>query len=402
MSIKYLSSIDLAKNQLLNAVIQNLASAPGSPVEGLAYFDTVLHQLGVYQNGSWVYLGASGGGNVSKASNAAAANTLQVSNSTDKALVDFSSAGGIPKVTAGGVVSIATPGTDYSTPSATETFTNKTLNAAGTGNVLSNIATSMFASNVVDTDGTLAANSDTRLASQKVTKTYVDSAIQGIQWKAPVRAATTASGTLASAYANGSAIDGVTLATGDRILLKDQSSGAENGIYTVNASGAPTRAVDMDANTEVPNFVVDVREGTVNADQAFVCTNNGAITIGSTALVIVDFVKAAIPTATTSVAGKVLLASQAEAEAKTDTAKAVVSADLTNFPIKKIATIGDGVTTAIAVTHNLGSKDVISQVRDASTDAVVLCDIVNTSTTVTTFTFAVAPASNAIKVVIIG
>ena len=69
---------------------------------------------------------------------------------------------------------------------------------------------------------------------------------------------------------------------------------------------------------------------------------------------------------------------------------------------KFTATIGDGSTTAIAVTHGLGTKDVICQIRDAATDAVVDCDIVQTSTTVTTFTFAVAPATNAYKVVIIG
>ena len=54
-----------------------------------------------------------------------------------------------------------------------------------------------------------------------------------------VRVATTANGTLSSAFANGQTVDGVTLATNDRILLKNQSTGSENGIYTVNASGAP-------------------------------------------------------------------------------------------------------------------------------------------------------------------
>ena len=59
----------------------------------------------------------------------------------------------------------------------TKTLTNTTFNAAGTGNALSNISTSMFASGVLDTDGTLAANSDTKIASQKATKTYVDALI---------------------------------------------------------------------------------------------------------------------------------------------------------------------------------------------------------------------------------
>lgn len=80
-----------------------------------------------------------------------------------------------------------------------------------------------------DSDPTLAANSNTVLPTQGAVKAYVDNLITGLKWKPSVRAATTANGTLASAFANGQTIDGVTLATGDRILLKNQSSGAENG-----------------------------------------------------------------------------------------------------------------------------------------------------------------------------
>lgn len=69
-------------------------------------------------------------------------------------------------------------------------------------------------------------------------------------YKDPVRAATTANGTLATSFQNGSNIDGVALATGNRILIKNQSNGVENGIYVVNATGAPTRAADMNENSE--------------------------------------------------------------------------------------------------------------------------------------------------------
>ena len=70
-------------------------------------------------------------------------------------------------------------------------------------------------------------------------KAYVDAQLQGLDVKNSVRVATTANGTLASAFANGQTVDGITLATNDRILLKNQSTGSENGIYTVNASGTP-------------------------------------------------------------------------------------------------------------------------------------------------------------------
>jgi hypothetical protein len=122
------------------------------------------------------------------------------------------------------------------------------------------------------------------------TKSYVDSVAQGLSAKDSVRAATTANGTLGSAFANSQAIDGVTLATGDRILVKDQSTASENGIYVVNASGAPTRAVDFDANAEVAKGAfIFVEEGTTNADAGFVLTTDGAITLGSTSLAFTQF-----------------------------------------------------------------------------------------------------------------
>lgn len=122
------------------------------------------------------------------------------------------------------------------------------------------------------------------------TKGYVDAAAVGIDWKASVRVATTVTGTLATAYANTQVVDGVTLATNDRILIKDQSSGSENGIYTVNAAGAPTRATDADTAAEVTSGMsVFVEEGTTNADSGWVLTNNGAIVVGTTALVFAQF-----------------------------------------------------------------------------------------------------------------
>lgn len=116
-------------------------------------------------------------------------------------------------------------------------------------------------------------------------KAYVDGVAQGIAWKASVRAATTVAGTLATAFANGQVIDGVTLATGDRILLKNQAAGGENGIYTVNAAGAPTRATDADTGPELLQAAVLVQEGTTQADGLWVNSTNGPITIGTTATV---------------------------------------------------------------------------------------------------------------------
>jgi hypothetical protein len=131
------------------------------------------------------------------------------------------------------------------------------------------------------TDGTDAA-----------TKNYVDSAAQGIDWKASVRAATTEAVTIASDLENGDTLDGVTLATGDRILVKDQGimNAVQNGIYVVKASGAPDRSTDADTGAELTSsFAVFVEEGTVNADSGYVLTTDGAITVGSTPLTFTQF-----------------------------------------------------------------------------------------------------------------
>ena len=127
--------------------------------------------------------------------------------------------------------------------------------------------------------------------SDATNKSYVDGLVQGLDVKGSVRAATTAHGTLSTAYANGQTVGGVTVATGDRILIKDQQTGSEseNGVYTVNASGAPSRASDFDSSAGISaGAFVFVEEGS-NADQGFVLTNNGTITIGTTALAFTQF-----------------------------------------------------------------------------------------------------------------
>ena len=163
------------------------------------------------------------------------------------------------------------------TIATTNTNGNLVLDPNGTGTI--DVSSARITSLATPTQTTDAA-----------TKAYVDAQLQGLDVKNSVRVATTANGTLASAFANNSTVDGITLATGDRILLKDQSTGSQNGIYTVNSSGAPTRATDFDADSEVTGGTFFfVEEGTVNADNGFVMTNDGTVTVGSTALVFTQF-----------------------------------------------------------------------------------------------------------------
>jgi hypothetical protein len=111
-----------------------------------------------------------------------------------------------------------------------------------------------------------------------------------VDWKDSVRAASVADVVIATALENGDSIDGVTLATGDRVLLKNQTAAAENGVYVVVASGAASRSADANSDAEVtPGFAVFVSEGTANADKNFQLTTNAPITLDTTALVFDEF-----------------------------------------------------------------------------------------------------------------
>jgi hypothetical protein len=126
-------------------------------------------------------------------------------------------------------------------------------------------------------------------AADAATKGYVDSVAEGLHIHESVVAATTANVNLANALENGDVLDGITLATGNRILVKNQTTQSENGIYVVQASGQPSRAADFDTATEVDSGdFVFVYSGTANAGTGWVQTNRPA-TIGTDAIAFTQF-----------------------------------------------------------------------------------------------------------------
>jgi hypothetical protein len=145
----------------------------------------------------------------------------------------------------------------------------------------------------ISLDGTLASNSDAKIATEKATKTYVDGLAVNLGKRGRVRAATTANITILTALNNGDTLDGLTLATGEWVLVKDQSSAAENGVYAVGV--VPARVSDFDEYDEYPGSLIAVEEGTANADTLWLCTSNAGGTINVTAIAFSQFVLSADP-----------------------------------------------------------------------------------------------------------
>ncbi len=125
-------------------------------------------------------------------------------------------------------------------------------------------------------------------SSDAATKSFVEATAQGLDVKDSCVAATTANITISTALNNGDTLDGVSLSTNDRVLVKDQSTASENGIYVVGAS--PARADDLAAGADAAGFFTFVEQGSVNADNGFVCTSNkGSAVVGTNNLTIAQF-----------------------------------------------------------------------------------------------------------------
>ena len=120
------------------------------------------------------------------------------------------------------------------------------------------------------------------------TKGFVEATSQGLDVKDSCVAATTANITISTALNNGDTLDGVTLSTNDRVLVKDQSTASQNGIYVVGSS--PARAADLATGANAAGFFTFVEQGTVNADNGFVCTSDsGSAVVGTNNLTIAQF-----------------------------------------------------------------------------------------------------------------
>lgn len=407
--MKILNNLNLVQNEVQNARIQNLASAPSSPVTGQIYYDTTLGYLRVYNGSGWDRLDDNWVSSVS---------------------------GTAPIQSTGG----ATPtiSIDAATTSAAGSLSasDKTKLDGSTSNAT--------ASTLVERDSNGQAKFGNPTDTAHVaTKAYVDSFVQGLDTKASVRLATTGSNiTLSNSTTS---LDGQTIVDGDRILVKDQTSAADNGIYVASTSGSWSRSQDADGNSEVTaGMFVFVEEGTANGDNGYVLTTDGTITLGTTALTFQQFSGAGQITAgngltktgntidAVGTSNRISVgANNIDIDANyvgqssittlgtistgtwegTDvgvshggTGASTAAGAKTNlgFMTRYAADVGNGSATSIAVTHSLGTLDCTVQVYEKSSGAVVIPDITMTSTSQVTLDFAVAPTTNQYRVVVIG
>lgn len=239
-----------------------------------------------------------------------------------------------------------------------------------------------------------------------VTLQQVQAFIRGLDWKNSVRVATTGNITLSGTQS----IDGVAVIAGDRVLAKDQTTGSANGIYVV-AAGAWTRATDFDDSVEVTAAAsIPVEEGTVNGDAVFILTNNGAVTVGTTALTFTRLGGSGV-SYTAGANGGLTLSGSAFAILLDSSSGLALGAGGIKVDPTQFATLGivrkyavnvpNGSTTA-TVTHNLGTLDVTVEVFEIAGGAAVEPDVVHATTNTITLAFAVAPTSGQYRVVVTG
>jgi len=140
------------------------------------------------------------------------------------------------------------------------------------------------ANNVAVTGGTITGLGDPSSTSEAATKNYVDNLVAGLRTRAVARVASTTNVAISSGLENGDTLDGITLATGNRVLLKDQSTPSQNGLYTVVASGAASRDTEYDTISELAGQLILVSEGSTHADDLFLCTTDTSATLGSSSI----------------------------------------------------------------------------------------------------------------------
>ena len=259
MAQKFLTNLDLNQNELINVKLQVLSGDPAG-FTGQMYYNSTNNVVRLYNGAAWVN----------------AISSITTTGANTNAITVTPSANGTVTIS----LSVATA--DHAGLLTGAFFTDLT-------NATSSATLNTLAKR--NADGQISVATPTA-EGHAANKAYVDAARSGLDVKASVRVASVAPVAIADGLEAGDVIDGVTLVAGDRVLLKNQTTETENGIYVAVASGAgaASRATDADTSAEVTTGMFTfVSEGTTNADSGWVLTTNDTITLGTTNLTFVQF-----------------------------------------------------------------------------------------------------------------
>lgn len=397
MAMLFVTNLDLNKNELQNARIQNLGSAPSSPVEGQIYYDTGDDTIYFRNASAWVDIGGPGD---------------------------------ITAVVAGtGLTGGATSG------SATLTLANTAVTAAAYGSA------TQVGTFTVDAQGRLTAAANATIAVASGAVTDFTEAVQDVAGALVAGTANEvnvtyndSAGTLTIGQPDDVTIGGVLTVTGNLVVngttttVNSTTITVDDPIFTLGGDTAPSSDDNKDRGLEfryhtgsaakVGYFGYDDSTGyftfipdATNSSEVFSGTQGTisvlAYNIGANAVLSGTTLGSTIVTSSLTAVGTIATGTWAATDVAVlhgGTGASTAAAARTNLgaTTKVTATIGDGSATAIAVTHSLGTDDVQVEVYGASTKETVVCDVDRTSINAVTLTFASAPASSAYKVVIIG
>jgi len=377
MATKHYSGIDLQRIPLQGLRLENLAAAPASPNPGDVYYDSVTGFAMIYiATYGWVKASAAQLTNADIAAGAA----IALSKLATDPLARANHTG----------TQLASTISNFDTQVRTNRLDQMSAPTSALGMGGQRIT------NLADPTGSTDA------ANYQWVLNQLDARVNGQDWKTSVRVASTANVTLATP---GASIDGVALAAGDRVLLRAQTAGAENGIWVWNgAAAAMTRAGDADSSAEVTaGMTVPVAEGSTLGDTIWLLITNDAIILGTTALSFTQIAGSGAYTAGAglTLTGNIFSLTAPVAVSLGGTGATGAAAARTNLGAAQKGFAGDvGALTAgvgANIAHGLGTNDLVVQVREKATGARVEIDTTWDATNIT-LTSAVAVAAGVLRV----